>query len=282
MEKINCLICNSEKNNFYESVKDRFNLSDNYKIVKCICGFIFLNPRPDTLEIEKHYTGNASYTPHDSLELNFFNFVYRFVQKITFRMKKRKIQNLINAKSATLLDIGSGDGRFLKYLKNHLNINIFIDEPFTNSDFKSIKNNDTIKLDIVTMWHSLEHIHDIENIFNVIDKTLKEEGRLLIAVPNINAYELKYFKSNWIAYDAPRHLYHFSFNSLKSLLIKYNFQIIEKKPIYQDTLFNIILSSKSLGLYKMLKSFIYIPVSLFNIYFNNNSSSSILYTCKRK
>ena len=80
MEKNKCLICDSNENSLFESVSDRFNAFQSYKIVKCTCGFIFLNPRPDFSEIKNHYSENSSYIPHNSLKFNLFNVVYRFVQ----------------------------------------------------------------------------------------------------------------------------------------------------------------------------------------------------------
>ena len=100
-----------------------------------------------------------------------------------------------------------------------VNINIFVKEPFVELKYPSlsIEDNFPIECNIISMWHSLEHIHDIEGIFNLIDAKLTADGTLIIAVPNINAYERKFFKSSWIAYDSPRHLYHFNPDSIKTV-----------------------------------------------------------------
>ena len=278
MEQINCIICKSDKNTVYKTLSDRFNKREIFTLVKCICGFIFLNPRPDGIEIEKYYF-NPNYLPHQIDKKNIFNYLYRFIQKITFYWKRKIIESSSHQSIHNLLDIGSGDGRFLKYLQNVTDIKIFVDEPYAKHDLKSINSETFTKCQVITMWHSLEHIHDIESKFEIINKCLDSNGLLLIAVPNINAYELKYLNSDWIAYDAPRHLYHFSSTAINDLLNLNNLKVIKKMPIYQDTFFNILLSLKS---WRILKSIYYIPVSLLNIFINNDVSSSILYICRKK
>ena len=116
-----------------------------------------------------------------------------------------------------ILDYGSGMGDFSSYMiKKGFSVDTY--EPILNSK-------DEIKSDynIITMWHSLEHIHDLESAFKMISKALKDNGYLIIAVPNIEAAEISYFNENWAPYDAPRHLYHFNFNSINNLLDKTSF-----------------------------------------------------------
>ena len=84
------------------------------------------------------------------------------------------------------------------------------------------------KYDVITLWHSLEHIHNINKIFRCVNKYLYKSGILVIAVPNIQAPERKRLGGNWAPYDVPRHLYHFDPDSLKRLCRKYNFKIYDQ------------------------------------------------------
>ena len=68
---------------------------------------------------------------------------------------------------------------------------------------------------------------------------------MIIAVPNIEASEIKFLAEKWIAWDVPRHLYHFNLVSLELLLDKYGWEIIESKGMFQDTFFNIYMTLKS-------------------------------------
>ena len=82
METVNCQICNSSNSKEYIKVKDRFSISnDKFLIVKCYCGFIFLNPRPTEKEIVKFYS-SVDYDPHRSTSI-----FYKIAQKFSFRWK---------------------------------------------------------------------------------------------------------------------------------------------------------------------------------------------------
>ena len=266
MEKINCPICSSNKNRLYLSLNDRFDhdKSKTFNLVKCECNFIFLNPRPSELEISKYYS-YSNYSPHKG------GFMYRIAQRISFFWKFNLIKKYYP--KAKILDYGSGMNNFSHYMKNK---GFYVDsyEPILNST-DEIKG----KYNIITMWHSLEHIHNLEKSFKIIRASLENNGYLIIAVPNIDAAEINYFNQDWAPYDAPRHLYHFNFDSIDKLLDKYKFKIIRHTGILQDTFYNIYLSLNK----KYFFYFIYIFfLSLFKILLNSKKSSSILYICVKK
>ena len=273
MELINCPICNSDNSHFYLNLKDRFNISnDDFSLVKCDCSFIYLNPRPDEKEINKYYSSKA-YSPHTKVSI-----FHKMAQSFSFRWKFNLIQKYSD-KSKQILDYGSGKGEFSQYLrKRGFNVNDY--EPILDNLDNSNFLNDNKKYNIITLWHSLEHIHDISSALVDIHKSLDKKGYFLLAIPNIDAVEKDFFNKNWVAYDAPRHLYHFNKESLTKLLSRYNFKIIESKNIFQDTFYNIYLSIQSQNFMIRLFKFFYISIiSFFIILFNNNKSSSKLYIC---
>ena len=104
MESIDCIICKSSKSSLFK----HFIATDD-KLVKCSCGFVYLNPRPDLIEIKKFYSKN--YAPHNNN-----NFIYRFLQKISYKWKYLIINKLTKNKGLHL-DVGSGTDSFCKYLK---------------------------------------------------------------------------------------------------------------------------------------------------------------------
>ena len=100
-------------------------------------------------------------------------------------------------------------------------------------------------------------MHNVNQVFETINKHLEKEGMLYIAVPNFSAYERKYMKYNWPAYDTPRHLYHFTPDSIKRLLKKQNFEVVKYYTMIQDTFFNVLVSKNNNFLkkiYILLKS----------------------------
>ena len=132
------------------------------------------------------------------------------------------------------------------------------------------------------MWHVLEHIHELDKIFEFIKMKLNKNGILVLAVPNHNAIERKYFKEKWAPYDAPRHLYHFDDSSLTKLLNKYNFKIVRKNTLIHDSFYNILLSFSSLNFINIIKLVI-IGLNCFinTVFFGIKKSSTIMVTCEK-
>tara|TARA_Y100001970_G_scaffold59721_1_gene76056 strand:+ start:7161 stop:7985 length:825 start_codon:yes stop_codon:yes gene_type:complete len=274
MESIHCIICNSSKSSDYLGFQDTLNNDNIFNLVKCKCGLIFLNPRPDSVEISKYY--NEAYLPHTNERKKMFDRVYAFIQKFTFKWKLKIIERY-SGKFNSVLDIGGGSGTFCKYLQNKNKLATNYDPYYDKADSKDFNDN-VDSYDLITLWHSLEHMHDIDSIFSDINLKLKENGLLYIAVPNYLAYERSYFGVSWAAYDIPRHLYHFKPETIAKLLNKYNFEIVNYHSMIQDTFFNIFLSKKS----NILKKIYVLFVSILVIIFNKERSSSLLYICKKK
>ena len=104
--------------------------------------------------------------------------------------------------------MGEALGHFVNFLKNK-GMNAFNYDPyFLESDISSI--NDLSKKYDAYFWHSLEHMHNVNQVFETINKHLEKERHVFIFVQIFQPYERKYMKYNWPAYDIPRHLYHFT------------------------------------------------------------------------
>ena len=98
--------------------------------------------------------------------------------------------------------------------------------------------------DAITLWHVLEHVHDLSAYVQQLKKLLNKKGKLFIAVPNYTSLDAKIYKEYWAAYDVPRHLYHFSPASMKLLMEKNGLNIIQHKPMWYDSFYISLLSSK--------------------------------------
>ena len=98
--------------------------------------------------------------------------------------------------------------------------------------------------DAITMWHVLEHVHQLHEYIEQLKGLLKPDGRLFIAVPNYTSGDAQVYKENWAAYDVPRHLYHFSPQSMKILMKMHGLQVYKMQPMWFDSFYVSMLSEQ--------------------------------------
>ena len=209
------------------------------------------NPFPELSELGKYYE-SEDYISHTDGSRNLFEKVYQTVKKKTLNDKISWIKSFKKS-TISILDIGCGTGDFLFRAKEE-GWKVFGFEP--NEKAKAISKSKNINLiddldsfqkhsfDVITMWHVLEHVPDLDKQIKQIKTLLKPDGLLIIAVPNYKSYDAIFYKSDWAAYDVPRHLWHFSKTSIKKIFQNYQMQLIHIKPMYFDSFYVSLLSEK--------------------------------------
>ena len=284
MEKVKCIICSESNYKQLYNLKDRFS-SENFNLVECICGFIYLNPRPDSFEISRYYS-NSSYDPHNQNQ-SIFAVLYSLIRSLVIRYRYILLKRYSKKKINSVLEVGGGKGDFCRYL-GLKNINTICQDPNANFEYSNVTMVDSLdkvetgnKFDSITMWHSLEHIHDIDNLFSNINKLTTSDATLFIAIPNKFAIDRYFFSDRWVAWDAPRHLYHFSYNDLYKLLSNNGWKIYANKTLYHDMVYNTLLSLKN-EKYKYIKLIVILLFMLPISVINNHHASSRLYICQKK
>lgn len=293
MEQINnCPVCQSQTYEDYLNVKDYTVSQEQFKIVTCQkCGFKFTNPRPEENAIGEYYKAE-SYISHTNTSKGLISKIYQKVRKFTLK-GKTKLINRLNPNKGKLLDVGCGTGMFLNVARedgwivngiepdagarkiaeqtNHIKIKSEILISFQNETF-----------DIITMWHVLEHVHQLNNTIEWLKERLTKDGKLIIAVPNHESKDAEIYKEKWAAYDVPRHLYHFSQNSIKELFAKHGFELKETLPMKFDSFYVSMLSSKyQNGKINYVKAFVDGLKSNISAAKNNQNYSSLIYVFKK-
>lgn len=255
MEELSfCPVCNSQSFSLYMNCQDHFLTGETFNIMECTnCGFRFTNPRPEYKELGRYYQSTA-YISHSNTRKGLFNWIYQKVRKYTLAQKYRMISSL--SAGSSILDIGCATGEFLAYMKKKSWITTGI-EPDENARKMAVDNHqlhvfpeshiNTLEedsFDVITLWHVLEHVSDLKGRMQDLQRLLKPGGIILIAVPNSDSFDATHYKSNWAAYDVPRHLYHFTKESIEKLLKNYGFKLSKIFPMKFDAYYVSILSEK--------------------------------------
>ncbi|WP_322551142.1 class I SAM-dependent methyltransferase [Flavobacterium psychraquaticum] len=219
-------------------------LNEEYQILKT-------HPQP-TLENLGAYYEFEDYISHTDGKRTLFEKMYHFIKRKAIRDKVRLI-NAHHPLKGKILDIGAGTGDFLLECKNQ-NWEILGIEPNDKAKGiaigKGIKLGDTIEklesnsFDVITMWHVLEHVPDVEHQVAELKRLLKPRGTIIIAVPNFKSYDAKHYKEFWAAFDVPRHLWHFSKTAIEKLFDKQNMNLEDVKPMWFDSFYVSLLSEK--------------------------------------
>lgn len=218
-------------------------------------------PIPENLS---NYYESNNYISHKDEAKTLLEKVYQTVKKIALKRKLALINKYANT-SKTILDIGCGTGEFLiTAKKNKWNtVGVEINDEARNKSSK--KNITTYKLieevkssqfNIITLWHVLEHLKDLNGTITKISSLLDTDGTLIIAVPNYKSYDANYYKEYWAAYDTPRHLWHFSQKSISTIFENHNLKVVRTLPMYFDSYYVSLLSEKyKTGKSNYLKAF---------------------------
>ena len=219
-------------------------LNEEYQILKT-------HPQPALDKLGSYYEFE-DYISHTDGKRTLFEKMYHFIKRKAIRDKVELINSYQPVKGR-ILDIGAGTGDFLLECKNQ-NWEILGIEPNDKAKGiavgQGIKFGDTIEklesnsFDVITMWHVLEHVPDVEHQVAELKRLLKPSGTIIIAVPNFKSYDANHYKEFWAAYDVPRHLWHFSKTAIEKIFDKQNMNLEDIKPMWFDSFYVSLLSEK--------------------------------------
>ena len=211
---------------------------------------LITSPQPKGEGLEKYYDSN-DYISHTDSKAGFMASVYQNIKKYTLALKLRLILTL-NGSPGLLLDIGAGTGDFLKLAKDN-GWEVKGVEPNDGASnlakqkkleiYESMDQLSGQTFDVVTLWHVLEHLPDLEIVIQKIESLVTPGGTLIVAVPNFKSYDANYYKNYWAAYDTPRHLWHFSKTAMVNIFSS-SMKLVKVKPMIFDSFYVSLLSEK--------------------------------------
>lgn len=285
-----CPICDNKIFSAFISCKDHFVTGEVFHIKKCNnCGFAITGNIDDEENIGFYYQ-SEKYISHSDTSEGFMNEMYHLVRDFMLGRKRSLINKYSGMNNGHLLDIGAGTGYFLNRMnRTGWQVTGTEKSPAARKFAKSEFNLDFLEthelfnlkeecFDVVTLWHSLEHIHRLSENLEAIHRVLKKKGKLAIAVPNYNSYDAHYYEELWAAWDVPRHIWHFTPKQMKMLGEKFGFSLITAKSMPFDGVYVSIMSEQyKKSKFALFKGIYRGILSWMNSIFNSEKSSSVIY-----
>ncbi|MBT8313907.1 MAG: class I SAM-dependent methyltransferase [Maribacter sp.] len=207
--------------------------------------------KPQPQNLDKYYS-NETYISHTDSRKTVIDKLYQSIKRFSLWKKVRLIRKF-SPHGKTLLDVGAGTGDFLLKAKNNKWGIEGVEPNFIakrraqikgielRPDLKGLEGN---KYDVITLWHVLEHLPNLDEQIIQLVSLLTAKGTLVIAVPNFNSYDAKKYGKFWAAYDVPRHLWHFSKDSIEKIFSEHGMKVIKVKPMIFDSFYVSLLSEK--------------------------------------
>ena len=242
-----CPACQANSFHSFLTAKDYTVSQQDFDLVNCnTCGFIITNQRPTADTIHSYYK-SEKYISHTGGSGSLMDRLYRIARSYTLNWKQQLITSF--AQQKTLLDYGCGTGSFLAHMKTK-GWSVTGVEPSADARAKASENatvyehiesaNETYS--VITLWHVLEHIHDLNKTLTELGKRLEPSGTIFIAVPNYKSADATHYKNYWAAYDVPRHLWHFNKQTMTQVLANAGFSVQKIVPMKLDAYYVSLLS----------------------------------------
>ncbi|MDQ3016359.1 MAG: class I SAM-dependent methyltransferase [Bacteroidota bacterium] len=295
-QTLSCPACGSKEWIARGQAKDFSVSGEWFEIRECPnCHLKATFPQPSFNDIGRYYA-SQDYISHSDTRTGLINRLYHTARDYMMRKKYNWVRLASGLTSGRLLDVGAGTGHFAKYMKDH-GWDVLALEPDNKArkvaseklgldilPLESLADQQKDSYDVITLWHVLEHVHNVEGYIDQFHAILKTAGTLIIAVPNHTSTDAKKYGEKWAAYDVPRHLWHFSPASMKILLERHGFNLHQKINMPLDGFYVSMLSEKykGNGLFGNVPAFFSGLQSFLAGRKNVDMGSSIIYVSKKK
>lgn len=269
VEVIECPICNGKDLKAIASAKDYTVSHETFIVKQCLaCKLAITTPRPEN-EVLGNYYKSEKYISHSGKSSGILGSIYRLARSFSVKWKKNQVST--HAEKGAILDFGCGTGEFLQTLQN-ASWEIEGVEPSNLARSKAsqltgkkiytslneIKNQ---QFSAITAWHVLEHVPDLHETLLTLKSLLAKNGTIFIAVPNYQSPDSKVYNAYWAGLDVPRHVWHFSKESMKKLMENAGLNLIKIIPMKLDAYYVSMLSEKyknnnRLGFLQLIRGFV--------------------------
>jgi 2-polyprenyl-3-methyl-5-hydroxy-6-metoxy-1,4-benzoquinol methylase len=285
-----CPVCNSNDIVEVLTAIDYTVSHEKFSIWQCnACSLRFTQSVPDANGIGRYYQ-SAEYISHSDTKKGMVNSLYHLVRNFTLQQKKGLVIKKSGLSAGTLLDVGCGTGAFLSVMKeggwqvkglepDEKARGLARQKGLDVDDASTLFSLSGSSFNVITLWHVLEHVHELHAYMDQLRKLLRPNGVLFVAVPNYTSGDAGHYSSSWAAYDVPRHLYHFSPASMQKLLSLHEMKTIDILPMWFDSFYVSMLSEKYKG-GSIISAFLQGSHSNIKAAGNHQRCSSVIYVIK--
>jgi len=291
---VKCPVCSNRNTYFVLKVKDHSVSGEFFDVFECPqCSLRFTHDAPPGGEMGVYYE-SEDYISHSNTRKGIVNSLYHSVRHHTLSVKFRQIKKSTGLKMGYHLDIGAGTGAFVQYMNERGWKSQGVEPDAKAREMAQVYHKTSLlpaemfetilpeSFDAVSMWHVLEHVHELYPYMQQIKKILKPRGQAFIAVPNYTSFDGMKYGPFWAAYDVPRHLYHFSPASMRWLLSASGFQLTQIIPMWYDSFYISLLSEKyENGHVSLPKGFFSGAISNLKALGNRERCSSLIYVASK-
>ena len=236
MVNLHCPVCkNSSQSNslLFTLYKDR----SSFQIVRCeSCAHVFTF-FDQSVNLQPYYDDD-DYQVRDTRDT-----IFHKIQEIEYQQVLMKLKKMLSMSAPSLLDFGAGKGVFMIFAKQNgfkvkgvetsvpradYGCKVY-DLDISTQEYEHGSVFDT-QFDVITLFHVLEHLQNPRDLLqNLHLANLKSTGILLLEVPNFDSWQSRWSGQNWLHLDVPRHLNHFTPQSLKKLITAPGGEIIREE-----------------------------------------------------
>lgn len=290
-----CPLCRCSRLEHAMKCKDFYVSGEEFELMKCTsCGFLFTQHPPVEAEIGAYYE-TPDYVSHSDTRKGLMNKIYHQVREQMLVRKAKLINQVTGKTSGRLLDIGAGTGYFANtmqqqgweveavekseqarlFAKTHFDLEILEEGALADFDDKAF--------DVITLWHVMEHLEQINETWERLSRLLTDDGVLVVALPNCKSYDARRYGAHWAAYDVPRHLWHFTPSTIQQFGNKHGFILTAQFPMPFDGFYVSILSERYKRHYfSFVRGMIAGGIGWMQSLSKREKSSSIIYIFRKK
>lgn len=290
-----CPLCGGTQLERALTCVDHYATGEMFHLCRCaVCGFLFTQGFPAEAEIGRYYE-TPDYISHSDTKKGLMNRVYHAVRYYMLKRKARLVMAEAHRTSGRLLDIGTGTGYFVdtmkrcgwhveaveknerarEFARTHFGLEV---EPET-----ALADKKPGSFEVITLWHVMEHLEHLNEVWETLHALLGDKGVLIVAVPNCSSYDARKYGAYWAAYDVPRHLWHFTPNTMQQFGAKHGFVLSAHHPMPFDAFYVSMLTERY-----MRHSFPFVrglwtgTMAWFSSQVKKERSSSMIYVFRKK